>query len=90
MLEIRNKRKLGVSTSIDVAKYIAVGYALGSKTNQDEDNDMQWKLLNEALVDYSRNNTLSLVMLLMFCHSIILQPDCRYPHSIYTAIMNNR
>jgi MoxR-like ATPase len=52
MFEIRRKRKLGVSTSIDVVKYMVVGYALSSNTDHDEDNNIQWKLLNEALIDY--------------------------------------
>ena len=54
IFEVRNKRKLGVSTSIDVAKYLAVGCTLNrKKTDHDEDDtNMPWKLLNEALVDY--------------------------------------
>jgi MoxR-like ATPase len=53
ILKIRNKRKLGVSTSIDVAKYIAAGYALTNKSDLAEDgNSILWKLLNEALEDY--------------------------------------
>jgi hypothetical protein len=52
MFEVRNERKLGVSTSIDVAKYIVIGYALSSKSDRSEDDNIQWKLLNESLIDY--------------------------------------
>jgi MoxR-like ATPase len=52
MFEARNKRKLGVSTSIDVAKYIVIGYALSSKRDRSEGDNIQWKLLNQSLVDY--------------------------------------
>ena len=52
MFEVRNKRKLGVSTSIDVAKYIIIGYALSSKRDRSEGDNIQWKLLNQSLVDY--------------------------------------
>ena len=52
MLEVRHKRKLGVSTSIDVVRYMVIGYALSTKTDHNEDENVRWSLLNEALIDY--------------------------------------
>jgi hypothetical protein len=52
MLEVRQRRKLGVSTSIDVVKYVVIGYALSAKTDLNEDENIRWNLLNEALEDY--------------------------------------
>lgn len=45
-------RKLGVSTSIDVVRYMVIGYALSAKTDHNEDENVRWSLLNEALIDY--------------------------------------
>jgi Cdc6-like AAA superfamily ATPase len=52
MLEVRHMRKLGVSTSIDVVRYMVIGYALRAKTDHNEDENVRWSLLNEALIDY--------------------------------------
>jgi MoxR-like ATPase len=45
MHEIRKKRSLGISTSLDVVRYLASGMIL-------QDGPNSWKLLDEALVDY--------------------------------------
>jgi MoxR-like ATPase len=42
---ISERRKLGISTIIDVVRYIATGVAVRKEENQ-------WKLLNEAMIDY--------------------------------------
>jgi hypothetical protein len=42
---INERRKLGISTIIDVVRYIATGVVVRKEENQ-------WKLLNEAMIDY--------------------------------------
>jgi hypothetical protein len=48
----KKQEKIRCLYLIDVAKYIVIGYALSSKSDRSEDDNIQWKLLNESLVDY--------------------------------------
>jgi MoxR-like ATPase len=52
ILDARQRRKFGVSTSIDVVRYIVTGYTLSDNTDRNENENIRWSLLNEALVDY--------------------------------------
>jgi hypothetical protein len=50
MFEIREKRKLGVSTSIDVSRYIAVSYVSTGKKDSRKDDNIKWKLLVSIMI----------------------------------------